>query len=184
MRYRLRTLMIVVIAAPPIVAGAWWALGAVFNIIAHTAPQDRGQLIHEAMWLAVFITVGFATAALPFVTSLVVHDKRYRARTMLLLGMVTVSALAASAFSLESRLFADLTDWHGGGGLIVEVFSREIAASLTVIPCILALVDLYVVVNAPAERPIKGIWGLATLAYFLAVVLCEHALRFAQSARE
>ena len=125
MRYRLRTLMIVMIAAPPIVAGAWWALGAVFNIrTQHTESQDRGQLISEAMWLAVFITVGFATAVLPLVASLIVHDKRYRARAVILLCMVAVSALAASAFTLESRLFADLTDWHGGGGLIVEVFCR------------------------------------------------------------
>jgi len=184
MRCHLRTLVLGSAILPPLVAAAWWASRAGYLIFAHSRPDERAQFVSEAMWLATFTTATLATVTLPILVSSIVTEKHYRARAMIISAMVAATMLAATAFSLESRLFADLTNWHGGGGLVVEVFARETSWRLTVIPCILAAADLWVAANMPAGKPSKAFWVLALLAYALSVVLCQHALRFAQSARD
>lgn len=108
----------------------------------------------------------------------------HRARALLLLGMVASAIIAASARCLESRWFADLTGWHGGGGYVVEVFARVMSVRLIALPLIFAVADLFVAVSASAERKLKGFWIFALAAYSITLVLCNSAFLFAQSARE
>ena len=109
---------------------------------------------------------------------------RYQLHTLILSGMVGASFLASCASYLESRWFADLTGWHGGGGYVVEVFARDVAARLLVIPLLLAAANICVRLNVKAGRQTCGFWIVSALAYSVTVVCCYSALMFAQSARE
>jgi hypothetical protein len=109
---------------------------------------------------------------------------RHRLRTLLILAMVAVSALAASARYLESEWFADLTGWHGGGGFVVEVFSRDVASSLVYIPLILFAADLYLAASTPAKERLRWFWPVWLLGYTVSWTLCNSALFFAMTARE
>jgi hypothetical protein len=109
---------------------------------------------------------------------------RYRLRMLLLLGMVASAMIAASSRCLESRWFADLTGWHGGGGYIVEVFARGMSIRLIAVPIIFATADFFVALNAPADKKLKGFWIFVLMAYSVSLALCNSAFLFAQSARE
>jgi len=109
---------------------------------------------------------------------------QYRLRTLLIFAMVAASALAASARYLESNWFADLMGWHGGGGVIVEVFSRDVASSLVYIPLILFTADLYVAAKTPAHERLSWFWPVWLLGYTVSWALCDSALWFAMTARE
>src|SRR5262245_51475033 len=108
----------------------------------------------------------------------------YSLRTLLLLGMVASAAMAASVRFLESNWFLELTGWYGGGGVIVEVFSRRVALRLLALPAIFAVADIYVACMMPSDRRTRGFWLVAGIAYALTLVLCNEAMRFAGSARE
>jgi len=109
---------------------------------------------------------------------------RYKLRTLLIVLMVVTSGLAASARLLESAWFADLTGWHGGGGLVVETFSREVAWKLISLPCIFAVTDCGVALNMAGQQRLKWFWIVWLPCYVLAALLCISAFDFSNSARE